>query len=348
MSRRRCAAQSLHLPMFLHVVALVPSLRVPVPPVMDHRSHRRRCRHDRRRRRRWWWRRRRGAGSQRESRDKSGRAERPASRDKTHVSPPRVESDTLYQLDTQSRAAQDNHIIAPSRLFSMGNLTTNHRNDDHPDLWRRRSPGRNAQYNPSAARRGSTGLCSGPSGGQIHPNRCHRTPWTLRSVRDGRNINEIRCPERQNPPGRNRIGYVVLGASYRSTVARKSRIGSRNGGNQPVSSTQVFGIAMSARHSCPALPLSKGGHVSLLDQAVVLAPAGSARFAIRRGAGAVVATDRKDLNGKTGIRFMTDVLERPTRSFRSGSAARPRRSRHVAHNIDTAARHRGPAHVETR
>jgi len=43
------------------------------------------------------------------------------------VSPPRVESDTLYQLDTQSRAAQDMRIIAPSRLFSMGNLTSNNR-----------------------------------------------------------------------------------------------------------------------------------------------------------------------------------------------------------------------------
>ena len=43
------------------------------------------------------------------------------------MSPPRVESDTLYQLDTQSRAAQDDVIIAPSRLFSMGNLTSNNR-----------------------------------------------------------------------------------------------------------------------------------------------------------------------------------------------------------------------------
>ena len=43
------------------------------------------------------------------------------------MSPPRVKSDTLYQLDTQSRAAQDRDIIAPSRLFSMGNLTSNHR-----------------------------------------------------------------------------------------------------------------------------------------------------------------------------------------------------------------------------
>ena len=67
------------------------------------------------------------AGSQRKSRNKSGRAERPASRDKTHVSPPRVESDTLHQPDTQSRAAQDGGIIASSRLFSMGNLTSNHR-----------------------------------------------------------------------------------------------------------------------------------------------------------------------------------------------------------------------------
>jgi uncharacterized SAM-binding protein YcdF (DUF218 family) len=43
------------------------------------------------------------------------------------VSPPRVESDTLYQLDTQSRAAQDQRIIAPSRLFSMGNLPSANR-----------------------------------------------------------------------------------------------------------------------------------------------------------------------------------------------------------------------------
>jgi vancomycin permeability regulator SanA len=43
------------------------------------------------------------------------------------VSPPRVESDTLYQLDTQSRAAQDLDIIASSRLFSMGNLRSNPR-----------------------------------------------------------------------------------------------------------------------------------------------------------------------------------------------------------------------------
>jgi vancomycin permeability regulator SanA len=39
------------------------------------------------------------------------------------VSPPRVESDTLYRTDTQSRAAQDSGSIASSRLFSMGNLT---------------------------------------------------------------------------------------------------------------------------------------------------------------------------------------------------------------------------------
>ena len=92
--------------------------------MMNHRRRHRRRHHDgrrSRRRRRW----RRGAGSQCESRNESGRAERPACRDKTHVSPPRVESDTLYQLDTQSRAAQDEGIIAPSRLFSMGNLTSN-------------------------------------------------------------------------------------------------------------------------------------------------------------------------------------------------------------------------------
>ena len=97
----------------------------PMPPDGG-RGHRRRRRHDGRRRRSG-----RGsglrAGSQSKSRDKSGRAERPASRDKTHVSPPRVESDTLHQPDTQSRAAQDVRIIASSRLFSMGNLTSNHR-----------------------------------------------------------------------------------------------------------------------------------------------------------------------------------------------------------------------------
>jgi uncharacterized SAM-binding protein YcdF (DUF218 family) len=104
----------------------IPPTRMPVPPSHDNRGHhRRRGRHDRR------WRRSRSrcgcrAGSQCESRNESGRAERPASRDKTHVSPPRVESDTLYQPDTQSRAAQDEDIIASSRLFSMGNLTLNH------------------------------------------------------------------------------------------------------------------------------------------------------------------------------------------------------------------------------
>jgi vancomycin permeability regulator SanA len=101
---------------------------MPVPAVCDHRGHwRRRRGHNRRGRRSGRGRRRRGAGSQCKSRNESGRAERPACRDKTHVSPPRVESDTLYQLDTQSRAAQDGVIIAPSRLFSMGNLTSNNR-----------------------------------------------------------------------------------------------------------------------------------------------------------------------------------------------------------------------------
>jgi uncharacterized SAM-binding protein YcdF (DUF218 family) len=96
--------------------------------VCDGRGHHRRRRgYDGGGRRRRWRRRGLGAGSQCESRNKSGRAERPASRDKTHVSPPRVESDTLYQLDTQSRAAQDDGIIASSRLFSMGNLTSNDR-----------------------------------------------------------------------------------------------------------------------------------------------------------------------------------------------------------------------------
>jgi vancomycin permeability regulator SanA len=98
---------------------------MPAPPVMNHdRSRSRRRHHHWRGRRSGRGRRRRRAGSQCESRNQSGRAERPACRDKTHVSPPRVESDTLYQLDTQSRAAQDMIIIASSRLFSMGNLTS--------------------------------------------------------------------------------------------------------------------------------------------------------------------------------------------------------------------------------
>jgi uncharacterized SAM-binding protein YcdF (DUF218 family) len=106
----------------------MPSVPGPRMPVVhhDHRRGRRGngCHH--RRGRRSGCGRRCRTGSQRESRKKSGRAERPASRDKTHVSPPRVESDTLYQLDTQSRAAQDGGIIASSGLFSMGNLTSNH------------------------------------------------------------------------------------------------------------------------------------------------------------------------------------------------------------------------------
>ncbi len=274
------AAQPLHLAMFHVAMVPVPSLRVPPPMMCDHRSHRRRRRHDRRRRRRRLRRRWRGAGSQRESRNKSGRAERPASRDKTHVSPPRVESDTLYQLDTQSRAAQDNRIIASSRLFSMGNLTTNHRNDDHPDLWRRRSPRRKARCRPSAARGGRAGLCSGPQGGPIHPNRRHRTPRALRSLRDGRPAYEIRCAQRQNPVGGNRIRHLVLGSRDRSTVARKSLIRSRDGGNQPVPSTQMFNIAMPVRHSSPALPLPASALLRVLGQAVVLAASGSARSAI--------------------------------------------------------------------
>ena len=40
------------------------------------------------------------------------------------MSPPRVESDTLHQPDTQSRAVQDARSIPSSRLFSMGNLTS--------------------------------------------------------------------------------------------------------------------------------------------------------------------------------------------------------------------------------
>jgi hypothetical protein len=146
-----------------HVVVPVPSPGMMPPPV----RHRRRCRDHGRGRRSG--RRRRRAGSQCESRDKSGRAERPASRDKTHVSPPRVESDTLYQLDTQSRAVQDQHIIAPSRLFSMGNLTSNRRNDDDSDLWRRRSARRNAQYNPSTPRRGVPGVRRRPPASRFVP-----------------------------------------------------------------------------------------------------------------------------------------------------------------------------------
>jgi uncharacterized SAM-binding protein YcdF (DUF218 family) len=107
----------------MFVVVLV-AIMLP-PPVMNDRRRHRRWHHHGRRRRSRRGRRRRRAGSQCESRNQSGRAERPACRDKTHVSPPRVESDTLYQLDTQSRAAQDMGIIAPSRLFSMGNLTSN-------------------------------------------------------------------------------------------------------------------------------------------------------------------------------------------------------------------------------
>ena len=107
------------------VMAAIPRARMTAPPLVDNRRHHRRRRsHD------WRGRRSRSrsglrAGSQSQSRNKSGAAERPASRDKTHVSPPRVESDTLYQPDTQSRAVQDLPIIASSRLFSMGNLTSN-------------------------------------------------------------------------------------------------------------------------------------------------------------------------------------------------------------------------------
>ena len=126
MSRRSYRPAHLHLAMF-HVVAAIPGPRVTAPPLFDNRRHHRRCRcHDGRGRGR---RSRSGlrAGGQSQSRNKSGAAERPASRDKTHVSPPRVESDTLYQPDTQSRAVQDQGIIASSRLFSMVNLTSNHR-----------------------------------------------------------------------------------------------------------------------------------------------------------------------------------------------------------------------------
>jgi len=100
---------------------------VVAPVMMARHRCRRNGRHggDGRRRRSDGRGRRSGAGGERESRKQSGGAERPASRDKTHVSPPRVESDTLYQLDTQSRAVQDRTIIASSRLFSMGNLTLN-------------------------------------------------------------------------------------------------------------------------------------------------------------------------------------------------------------------------------
>ena len=170
------------------------------PPAVVHNRgwhRRRRCHHRRRRRRRRRWRRRR-AGCQCKSRDKSGRAERPASRDKTHVSPPRVESDTLYQPDTQSRAAQDHSIIAPSRLFSMGNLTSNHGNDDDPDLWRRGSPRRNRQSHPSASCRGRDSLRQRPSRRPIRANRSGWTPRAVGSLGHGQPVNEIRCPERQN------------------------------------------------------------------------------------------------------------------------------------------------------
>ena len=106
---------------------LVPSLGVAAPLLLHDRRHDRRSGRDNGRGRRSGRRSRSRAGSQSKSRNQSGSAERPASRDKTHVSPPRVESDTLYQPDTQSRAVQDLGIITPSRLFSMANRTLNRR-----------------------------------------------------------------------------------------------------------------------------------------------------------------------------------------------------------------------------
>jgi len=191
----------------LHVVVPVPRLGMTPPPVVHHRRrrHRRSRCHDRRlhrRRRRW---RRRRAGSQSESRDESGRAERPASRDKTHVSPPRVESDTLYQLDTQSRAAQDVAIIAPSRLFSMGNLTSIRMNDDDPDIWCRRAPRWKAQYHLAAPGRGRFGPCESRSGRPIRSHPGGRPPWLVRSLGQGRAAAEIRSCQRRNFTGGQRI-----------------------------------------------------------------------------------------------------------------------------------------------
>lgn len=271
----------------------IPGLGVPVPTVVHHwRRHWRRRRHNGRGRRRRRRRRRSRAGRQCESRNKSGRAERPASRDKTHVSPPRVESDTLYQLDTQSRAAQDDAIIASSRLFSMGNLTPNHGNDDDPHLWRRRSPRWKAQRNPSAPGRGRSRLCPGRSGGAVHPNRRRRTIWAVRGLGHGRPAHEIRCAERQNPVGGNWSRYFVLGSRDCSTVARRFAARTRHGGNQRLSFAEMSDIAMSHRHSGPALPSAAAARRRVLVEALVLAAARGAGVAVRRRAGALGAADR--------------------------------------------------------
>jgi len=313
-----------------------------VAPRMDHRGRHWRRRSHHGRGRRWRRRRRRRAGSQCESRDKSGRAERPASRDKTHVSPPRVESDTLHQLDTQSRAAQDDVIIAPSRLFSMGNLTTNHGNDDHPDFWGRRPAGWKAQCNPSTAGRGRPRLRQGRFGCPLHPDRRCRTPWTLGSLGHGRPAYEIQCAERGNPIGRDRTRHFILGSRDLPIVARISVVRTRHGGNERLSSTKVPDFAMSGRHSCPALPSAARARRRELAEALVLAAARSTRTAIRRDPRAVGPPDRASVT----LTVRTGGPELPARSLRSGFAATPRRWRRADRSIGKAALHRALARAE--
>ncbi len=306
------------------------------PPVGGHRRrHRRRRRHDGRGRRSGRGRRRRGAGSQSKSRKKSGRAERPASRDKTHVSPPRVESDTLHQLDTQSRAAQDIGIIASSRLFSMGNLTPNGGNDDDPDLWRGGAAQRQAQYHPPTTRRNRHRMRETPSKCPIHPHRRRRTPRAVRGVRDGRATNGIGCPARQNFTGRDWDRYVVLGARDLRINARTEPHGTRHGGDQPLPSPPMSRPVMHLRHSSHAMSHELKTRRPALD-AVVLATPGDPGAAIRRRTAAWNPDGRPPV-----IPLMTDGRSRRAPSDRSGSGAKPRARRRADHSISRAARRRG-------
>ncbi len=273
MSRRGITPAQPSLLAMLHVVLLVPRLGMVPPAMVHHRSrHRRRRHHDGRRRRSGRGRRRSGAGSQSKSRNESGRAERPASRDKTHVSPPRVESDTLHQLDTQSRAAQDGGIIASSRLFSMGNLTSNGRNDDDPDLWRRRATRWTAQYDSPETRRDRHRMREAPSKRPIHSHRNRRPPWPLRSLRHGRATDGIGCFTRQNSTGRDWKRYIVFSPRDLSINARTRPGRTRHGGDQHVPSPQMPDLAIPLRHICHAMSNGLPARRTTLEALVLAIP----------------------------------------------------------------------------
>ncbi len=307
------------------------------PPVGGHRRrHRRRRRHDGRGRRSGRGRRRRGAGSQSKSRKKSGRAERPASRDKTHVSPPRVKSDTLHQLDTQSRAAQDIGIIASSRLFSMGNLTPNGGNDDDPDLWRGGAAQRQAQYHPPTTRRNRHRMRETPS-------KCPKFIPTGGVGRHGPSEASVMAAQlMESGVPRDRILLEETGTDTLSSVrAIYGLMREQNLTGHVMVATSPYHLPRCLVLLCicgiaatPCRMSSKPG--GPLWMRWYLATPGDPGAAIRRRTAAWNPDGRPPV-----IPLMTDGRSRRAPSDRSGSGAKPRARRRADHSISRAARRRG-------